>query len=66
MARVKGTAEAAKKVFPVTIFVRHENPDNDEGYFLVDADITNAEDGEAVAIYTLQSVSRKQVEHSLI
>ena len=60
-----GTAEAAKKLFPETLYVNHED-DGGDGYFIAQNDIEYFDDTDAVAIYELKDVRRKRVEHLLM
>lgn len=46
-----------KRKFPRRIYVRHEDPDNNGGYFVLEDELTPELDGETVAEYALEAVA---------
>ena len=63
--KVKGTALAAAKLFPTEIYVGFEQEGEDH-YPIANLDIEPFDDTQAVGVYELKEVRRKQIEHSLL
>lgn len=59
---------AKKSKFPNHLYVRREYDSNDSSvsYFVADETADEAEDGERVAVYVLQEVKTKHVNHKLL
>lgn len=52
--------------FPKTVYVRWESPGPGEEPFLLASEIPDGEDGEKVALYSLDCVKTRKITESLV